>query len=144
MPNPDPTPVGPFDSFEGLFERAEERPAYWLELGKLEFTEEMLARMKERGITKGQLAVRLQAAPAFVTRLVSGRNNFTLATMVRVARALECEFRCHLQPAGTKAAWINILKDLPQHAPAGWAAEEFHRITPVHSHSDHEPLTTAA
>ena len=82
MPNPDPTPVGPFDSFEGLFERAEERPAYWLELGKLEFTEEMLARMKERGITKGQLAVRLQAAPAFVTRLVSGRNNFTLATMV--------------------------------------------------------------
>jgi cyanate lyase len=94
--------VGAFDSFEELFQRAEERPSYWVELAKLEFTEEMLARLKELGINKSEFAARLGAKPAFVTRLLSGRNNFTLETMVRVARALECEFRCHLRPNGTK------------------------------------------
>jgi hypothetical protein len=38
-----------------------------------------------------------------VTRIVSGRNNFELATMVKVARALGCEFRMHLQrPEGKR------------------------------------------
>ena len=107
MPNRVTQPIGTFDSFEELFQRAEEHPGYWVELAKLEFTEEMLARMKERGISKSQLATLLGAKPAFVTRLVSGHNNFTLETMVRVARALDCEFRCHLQPAGTKACWMS-------------------------------------
>ncbi|MPN42215.1 hypothetical protein SDC9_189771 [bioreactor metagenome] len=43
MPSPD-KPIEPFDSFEQLFRRAEDRPGYWEELAKLEFTEEMLAR----------------------------------------------------------------------------------------------------
>jgi hypothetical protein len=125
MPNREPKPVGIFDSFEELFQRAEERTGYWVELGKLEFTEEMLARMTERDMKKSQLAARLGAKPAFVTRLVSGHNNFTLETMVRVARALGCEFRCHLQPAGTKACWIDVLKHEPHRPIAAWAPEEF-------------------
>ena len=124
MQNREDKPIGTFDSFEELFQRAEERTGYWVELGKLEFTEEMLARMKERGVTKSRLAATLGAQPALVTRLVSGHNNFTIETMVRIARALDCEFRCHLQPAGTKACWIDVLKHEPKR-PADWAPEEF-------------------
>jgi len=137
-------PIGTFGSFEELFKLAEDRPSYWEELGKLEFTEEMLARMKERGISKGQLAVRLQAKPAFITRLVSGHNNFTIETMVRVARALDCEFRCHLQPTGTKACWINVLKEAPRRAISGWALEQFEIVKSSQPECNHESIADAA
>ena len=144
MPNREHKPVGTFDSFEELFQRAEERIGYWVELGKLEFTEEMIARMKECGIKKGQLANALGAKPAFVTRLVSGHNNFTLETMVRVGRALDCEFRCHLQPAGTKACWIDVLKQEPHHHVAHWAPEEFQKPATISPDFANEQVPLAA
>ena len=144
MPTQESKPIETFDSFEELFQRAEVRPDYWEELGKLEFTEEMLARMKERGIKKSQLAASLGAKPAFVTRLVSGHNNFTIATMVRVARALDCEFRCHLQPAGTKACWLDVLKEEPQRPATGWAPAQFRTIQTIHPDFAHETVPVAA
>jgi sugar/nucleoside kinase (ribokinase family) len=143
MPNRQHKPVGTFDSFEGLFQRAEERVGYWVELGKLEFTEEMLARMKERGVKKSRLATALGAKAAFVTRLVSGHNNFTLETMVRVARALDCEFCCHLQPAGTKACWIDVLQTEPTRPAVPWTPGEFRKpetVTPGIAANEELPL----
>lgn len=136
--------IGTFNSFDELFQRAEERTGYWVELAKLDFTEEMLARMKERGLKKTQLAARLGAKPAFVTRLVSGHNNFTLETMVRVARALNCEFRCHLQRAGTKACWLDVLTEEPQRPARTWAPEEFRKIEILCPDLTHETVPAAA
>ena len=64
------------DGFAGFFAEAEKSPTYWLELAKLEFTEDVLTRMKELGWTKSQLAAALQVTPAMVTKIVSGENNF--------------------------------------------------------------------
>jgi transcriptional regulator with XRE-family HTH domain len=144
MPSKENKPIEAFDSFEELFQRAEERPGYWVEVAKIEFTEEMLARMKAAGVKKSQLAASLGAKPAFVTRLVSGHNNFTLQTMVRVARALNCGFRSHLEPAGTKACWIDVLKDEPQRARATWATEKFRVIETLRPDFTHEPVPAAA
>ena len=144
MHNRETKPIGAFETFKDMFQRAEERTEYWVELAKLEFTEEMLARLDEQGINKSQFATRLEAKPAFVSRLVSGRNNFTLETMVRIARALECEFRCHLQRPGTKACWIDVLTEEPQRAPTGWAPEEFRKVETVRPDFAHEPFAVAA
>jgi Helix-turn-helix len=144
MPRPDNKPLETFDSFAALFQSAEKHTGYWVELAKLEFTEEMLARMKAAGVKKGQLAASLGAKPAFVTRLVSGHNNFTLETMVRVARALNCGFRSHLEPAGTKACWIDVLNDEPQRARTTWATEKFRVIETLRPDFTHEPVPAAA
>src|ERR1700712_58756 len=85
------------EGFARFFVEAEKSPTYWLELAKLEFTEAVLARMQELGFSKSKLAAELSVSPAMVTRIVSGKNNFELVTMVKVARALGCEFRTHLQ-----------------------------------------------
>jgi plasmid maintenance system antidote protein VapI len=115
-----------FDSFEGFFQQAEESLTYWVERAKLEFTEEVVARMEELGVTKTELAQRLEAKPAFVTRLLSGGNNFELTTMVRLARALESDFCCHLQPKGTNSLWLTVLnEDSPV---AVWNPSEFQVI----------------
>jgi transcriptional regulator with XRE-family HTH domain len=144
MQNQSPQPVGHFSSFEELFERAEQRTGYWVELAKLEFTEEMLARMKAAGVTKSQLASTLGAKPAFVTRLTSGHNNFTLETMVRVARALDCEFRSHLQPVGTKACWINVLRNEPPRPAPGWPSRGFQKPKTIRLDFRNAPVAAAA
>jgi transcriptional regulator with XRE-family HTH domain len=122
-------PYGNFENFEQFFEQSEQRLGYWIELAKLDFTREVCQRMKTLEVSKSQLAARLDAQPALVTRLLSGRNNFELATMVKLARALGCEFRSHLQPTGTKTCWIDVLDEEPRpQAVAAWNPSEFETV----------------
>jgi|GEM_PF-1578775 len=145
MPNQKNQPYESFDSFEAFFEQSEQRPGYWDELAKLDFTREVLDRMKQLGMTKGQLAVKLEAKPALVTRLLSGKNNFELATMVRLARALDCEFRSHLQPKGTQAMWMDVLHEEPvRPAERAWNPDEFTLVTTEKENFCYEPVPATA
>lgn len=101
-------PFEKFDSFEQLFEQAERRSDYWVERAKLEFTRDILLRMEKEGVSKTELAARLEVQPGMVTRLLSGRNNFELSTMVRMAKALNCRYRSHLEPFGAQTIWIDV------------------------------------
>ena len=127
MSNLKDKPYDSFENFEDFFKQAENRLTFHVERAKLEFTEEVVARMQELGVTKTELANRLEAKPAFVTRLLSGGNNFELTTMVRLARALESDFRCHLQPKGTNTCWLNVLTEEPQ--VTAWNPDDFAVIT---------------
>lgn len=113
MSNPPNNVPEEFDLFEGLFSEAEKSNGFWISKAKYKFTEEMLMQMEAIGLKKADLAVRLDVKPAQITRLCSGQNNFTIDTMVRVARALNCEFRCHLQPDGVTTHWIDVLPEEP-------------------------------
>ena len=99
--------------FEALFNEAEQQDAYHVSIAKLRFTEDMLANMEKIGMGKSELADKLGVTPAQISRLCSGRNNFTIETMVRIARALGCEFRSHLQPEGATTQWIDLMKEAP-------------------------------
>ncbi len=85
-------------SFRELFEEARQRDTYWEERAVLEFTEEVYRRMEDLGLTKRQLAERLGTSAAYVTKVLGGDANFTLRTMVRLARALESNVQVHLEP----------------------------------------------
>lgn len=86
-------------SFGALFRRARERDDYWVARASLEFTEEITRLMAEQHLTRAELARRLGTSTAYVTKLLRGNVNFTVQTMVRVARALGAEFKPLLQPA---------------------------------------------
>ena len=129
MHNRDKAELQEFNSFDEFFTQVEERPGYRVELVKLEFTEEVIRRMKELNLSNGELATRLGSHPGLITRFLSGRNNFTLATMVRIAQALNSDFCCHLQPAGTKTCWIDVLNEEPARKPvADWNPAQFQKI----------------
>ncbi|MEA2562189.1 MAG: hypothetical protein QOH06_3693 [Acidobacteriota bacterium] len=85
-------------SFSELFERAEEHEDYWLAGALLEFTEAVVREMDRQGISRTDLARRLGTTPAYVTKILRGKVNFTLATMMRLARALDSEM--HVQLVG--------------------------------------------
>jgi transcriptional regulator with XRE-family HTH domain len=91
-------------SFRELFAEARQSDAYWEERAALDFTEAVYRRMAALGLTKSQLAERLGTSPAYVTKILGGQGNFTLKTMVRLARALESEAVVHLAHKEESAA----------------------------------------
>ncbi len=105
--------------FDAIFAQSEKHPEYWVENAILEYTEDVVAQMAEQKVSRSELAVRLDAAPSFVSKMLSGSNNFTLRKMVEVARALRCELRIHLQREGVRTSWRDYpLKKKRAHAVA--------------------------
>jgi transcriptional regulator with XRE-family HTH domain len=83
-------------SFPDLFAQAEEHADYWVAGAILEFTEGVVREMERQGVTRTELARRLGATPAYVTKILRGKANFTLETMVRLARALDAQLHVQL------------------------------------------------
>ena len=83
-------------TFPELFRKAEQHEDYWVAGAILEFTEGVVREMERQGITRTKLAQRLGATPAYVTKILRGKVNFTLSTMVRLARALDAELLVQL------------------------------------------------
>ena len=79
--------------FSELYAEAERHEEYWIAGAILEITESLVREMQRQGLTRTELAERLGTSPAYVTKLLRGKANFTLATMVRLARALREETR---------------------------------------------------
>ena len=146
-PKPE-TKVPDADPFAAFFDETQLSDGYYTELANLEFTEKIVERMKAQGLKKGELAQRMRVQPGFITRVLSGGNNFELATMVKIARALNCGFRCHLEASGTETLWLDVLKTAPfrRSTKEDWPAQGF-KILPAFPKSTiplHEPVSAVA
>lgn len=71
----------------------------------LYFTASMLARMKELGITRSDLAKKMGVSRAYISRVLQGTTNFTLESMVKIAIALKAELSPMLRVKG-----VDVLK----------------------------------
>jgi len=91
-------------TFPELYEQAEKHDDYWLAGAILGFTEGVVREMERQDVTRTELAQRLGATPAYVTKILRGKVNFTLATMVRLARALDADLHVQLSPGANKPA----------------------------------------
>jgi plasmid maintenance system antidote protein VapI len=60
--------------------------------------DELLGLMEEQGITRGELAKRMEVQPSRVTSILSGANNFTIETLVRAGRAVGADIELHFVP----------------------------------------------
>lgn len=113
-------PYNDFDSFDELFEQAEQRLDYKIEGAKLEFTETIVRRMEETEVTRSALAERLGKLKPQISKLLRGNNNFTIATMVEIADALGCNYRSHLEPKDCDAVMWNVTREK---VSLDWAVE---------------------
>ena len=96
-------------SFAELANLARQQTAYHVQGPILEFTEEVVLKMREQDVSKADLAKKLNTSAAYISKMLGGNNNFTLETMVKVAQALECDLRVHLQSQGTISQWFDLL-----------------------------------
>ena len=100
-------------SFNDLLEKAKTRIEFWIQESIVDFTEEVFRKMGEQGISKAKLAEKINVSPAYVTKILQGNTNFTLETMVKVARALNSRVRIHLQREDCQSEWMEFLKNEP-------------------------------
>ena len=98
------------NDFKGMFNRARDSHTYHVEAAVLEFTEELVERMEQKGISRSELARRIDSSPAYITKILRGNSNFTLDSMVKIARALDCTYRSHLEPAGCESKWFDVMR----------------------------------
>lgn len=84
-------------------ESAEGDVDYWKDIAITDFTRELHARMRELGITQGELARRMGTSRPYITKLLAG-SNFTLETMVKLAMGLDAVVRVRLEGREERAA----------------------------------------
>ena len=78
-------------NFSELFQEAEQHDDYWVAGAIVEFTESLVREMERQGITRVELARRLGATPAYVTKILKG---------TKPSRGAADEVRIPHQPQG--------------------------------------------
>lgn len=87
-------------SFAELFARAEKTNEYWTADAIYSFTENLHRLTEEMGVSRSELARRLGTSPAYVTKIFRGDVNFTVETMVKLARAIGYGLELRLVSSG--------------------------------------------
>jgi transcriptional regulator with XRE-family HTH domain len=84
-------------SFSELIRDARTRDDYWIEDALLAFTMQLHALMKKQGLSQKDLAEKIGVKQPYIARLLKGRENLTVATMVKLSRALGANLRISVQ-----------------------------------------------
>ena len=115
----------PNPKYDEWLKEAEQHDDYHTEGAILEFTEDLVRTMKRKGVSRTQLANKLGKKPAYITKMLGGENNFTLATMVKVARALDMQLKVGLEEtpvvrtrAINHASWTVLSRACVLHEPS--------------------------
>lgn len=110
-------------TFADLLRGAEGRDSYWVEHAKLDFAIDLDRVMGVNGLRKTDLAARFGKSPAYITKVLRGDSNLTIASMVSLARAAGGTLHIHIAPQTASVRWFDILggKSAPKPDALTWA-----------------------
>lgn len=91
-----------YNSFKDLFADLKKDDSFWTQKAIVEFSIELTRLMDKRGITKKEFAEKINSSQAYVTKVFRGNANFTIETMVKLARALDGNISLHITPKEDK------------------------------------------
>ena len=91
-------------NFDEHMTLAQQHSAYWSYLTTLEFIDGIVAEMDAQGVSGAELARRMGTSRAWVSRVLGGGCNLTLASMGKLAFALGMRVTTQLVPSGAAAA----------------------------------------
>lgn len=74
-----------------------------------EFAIEVERLLEENGMNRSGLAKAMGCRPSYITKILTGEENVTLATASKVASALGAFVRIHLAPQGVVTSWRDRL-----------------------------------
>ena len=110
--------------FRELFDSARSSLPYRVEKAIIGFTEQVIGRIESLDLSTTEFAAKLEASPAYVTKLLRGGTNFTLESMVKVSDAINCELEVKLVPKSGGESWVPVIdKKYPIHQV--WQMNDF-------------------
>ncbi len=83
-------------SFSELLKEARRELDYYVTGAIIDFTESVARKMKALGINRTELAERIDSSPQYITKILRGNANFTIQSMAKLARALDCDLQVRL------------------------------------------------
>jgi transcriptional regulator with XRE-family HTH domain len=113
---------------ERLAEAARTSIDYRIEQVIDEITEAIVEHMERKGLSRREFAAAMGVSPARVTRLLRGNQSFSLATLVLIADAMECDLSIALIPKDSASRKVDTGED--SHFVAAEAAATYR----VHHH----------
>jgi transcriptional regulator with XRE-family HTH domain len=102
------------DSYREFIERVESTIEYKSDVAALELVDELVRSMQLAGISQAELSRRIGASEPYVSKVLRGDANFTLATMVKLATAVGQEVHIHMAPPGSTVRWLDLIDTRPQ------------------------------
>jgi plasmid maintenance system antidote protein VapI len=101
---------GKMGEYRRMFEEALSSAEAWIDGPIVEFTEDLCRLMKEKNVSRAELAKRIGTSRAYVTKLLGGDANFTLATMVKLAYALDGAVHVHIADKHAVTRWTDEMR----------------------------------
>jgi transcriptional regulator with XRE-family HTH domain len=74
-----------------------------------DFTEELLGRMDDRDMQRVTLANAAGVSQAYISKVLSGSENFTIETMTKLALAVGGKVRLHIADLSADTRWVDSL-----------------------------------
>jgi len=96
--------------YRRMFEEALSSPEAWMDGPIVEFTEDLCRLMKEKNLSRADLAKKIGTSRAYITKLLGGNANFTLATMVKLAFALDGAVHIHIADKRAVTRWHDEIR----------------------------------
>lgn len=90
------------DNFQDLVGRIKEMETFDTEVARDEVSNQIDLVMKRERVSKAELARRLGKSRAYVTKILQGNANFTLDSLVKIAKALGYKFAPVFVPKETE------------------------------------------
>ncbi len=104
------------EKFSHLLEQAQQSVEYWRDIAVTDFTRELHDRMRQLGTTHTELA-RLMGVSVSNLRELLEDCDITLESMAKLAKALGCRVRIHLESYEPARQWSQEFLDLAGSAP---------------------------
>lgn len=98
--------------YRALLAKTRKSIAFWSQIAKRDFTEELLSWMSRRDVSRARLAELVDVSPQFVTKVLRTNANLTIETMTKLAMALGCQVRIHIADRNAVSYWQDRPADI--------------------------------
>ncbi len=98
-------------SYAKGLERAKKRLAYYEEGLFIETAARIIEAMENRGVTRSELARRLEVSPAYITKILRGHANLSLESLAKLAFALDLKWECILIPKTAQSGALTLIDE---------------------------------
>ena len=85
--------LSPAARFKEMLDAVKEQDSFHVDATKVELSEQIYNAMEEKGVSEAELSRRLKVSRAYVNKILQGTANLTIESLVKISRALGCEFK---------------------------------------------------
>lgn len=78
-------------SLQAILDKAKENDEFWIDDAKFRFSLKMAEKANQLDLKNSEIAKRIGTSNSYVSKIFRGYANLTIDSMVKIARALECE-----------------------------------------------------